>query len=47
LADEIERNEKEKEMVNQIRIELYEEKQAEREQQLADVNSIIIFYLII
>lgn len=47
MADEIERNEKEKEMVNQIRIELYEEKQAEREQQLADVNSIIIFYLII
>jgi len=36
LADEIERNEKEKEMVNQMRIELYEEKQAEREQQLAD-----------
>jgi len=38
LADEIERNEKEKEMVNQMRIELYEEKQAEREQQLADVK---------
>ncbi|KAG4098364.1 hypothetical protein H8356DRAFT_1672890 [Neocallimastix lanati (nom. inval.)] len=36
LADEIERNEKEKEMVNQIRIELYQEKQAEREQQEAD-----------
>jgi len=36
LADEIERNEKEKEMINQIRIELYEEKQAEREQQIAD-----------
>ncbi|ORX57114.1 hypothetical protein BCR36DRAFT_580529 [Piromyces finnis] len=36
LADEIERNEKEKQMVNQIRIELYEEKQAERERQLAD-----------
>jgi len=36
LADEIERNEKEKEMINQMRIELYQEKQAEREQQLAD-----------
>jgi hypothetical protein len=37
LADEIERNEKEKEMVNQIRIELYEEKQAEIEQRKADL----------